>query len=355
MALMFALVGGACKDRETPVRERPARGDPPPPAPAKPAASACSGASHPNDPANLVELPATAGPFCLDPAGSDHGYGDGAKGALEGICDLFDGECAVYQKLGVKRVVEARYVDGGGSSATINVILSRFASPEQALAMFTKRALGGGDPAHPDTPKPLAAGGLAALGIGNAYLWRGAELAEITYNDGDASAEQIAAKGSALLPPLAKELAAKMPGATDLPAAVKLLPEAARLPLGLSYEPTDALVPGAGAGAFGYYQEGDKRWRVLAMAERDEAQAKDVLKTIAAGGVEEKGIGDAAVRVLAGARKTEWIVGRKGARIVGVGDETLVLRPDQSADDHAKVCLTQDDKRKRVRELLEKN
>ncbi len=351
---MIALLAAACnKDGGQPERAVSAerRGAPPPEA-AKPAASACSAARRPNDPSNLTELPAKAGAFCLDPEGNDHGFGEGAKGPLEGICDLFDGECGLYQKLGVKRVVEARYVDGGGSKATIDVRLSRFGSPEQALAMFTKRAVGGGDPAHPDAPKPLAAGGMAALGIGNAYLWRGAELAEITYNDADASAAQIAAKTGELLPGLAKEMGGMMPGALELPTAVKLLPSEGRLPIGVSYEAADALVPGVGGGAFGYYKDGDKRWRVLALAAKDEPQAKDRWKTLSSGGHEDKKAGG--VLLLLGQPKAEWLVARAGATIVGIGDEVLVLREGMTPDEHGKVCLSIDDKRARLKELVAK-
>jgi hypothetical protein len=350
-AAMVAAAG--CKDRES-VAPGASRGQPPPPA-VTASAGACSAPGQPADASNVAELPQKTGAFCLDPAGSDRGYGEGAKNGIEGICDLFDGECAVYQKLGVKRVIEARWIDGGGSSATIDVKLSRFASPEQALAMFTKRAVGGGDPAHPDTPKPVEAGGLAALGIGNLYLWRGAELAEITYNDAEASTEQVTAKGNALLPALAKELGAKMPGATELPAAVKLLPAAGRLPMGLTFEPADALVPGGGRGAFGYYKDGDKRWRVLAIAGKDEGQAKDWYKVLAAKGSAGKKVGGAdSTLLMVGEPKAEWIVARAGASIFGIGDEALVLRDGMSAEDHAQVCLPADAKQKRLAELLPK-
>src|SRR5690606_37770840 len=158
-------------------------------------------------------FPSKADGFCLDPNGSDKAFGEGAPQHLDGICDLFDGECEIYKRHGVERVVEARDVDGGGTAATIDVYLSRFGSRDAAYAMFTKRVVGDVDPAHPDTPDPIEAGGAAALGIGNAYLWKGSHLVEITYNDSAAtSVDQVQKKANALLPPLVKAFADKLPG-----------------------------------------------------------------------------------------------------------------------------------------------
>lgn len=349
--LISALLLGACKANEQ--ASAPARREPPPPAP-KPSPSACgSGPGQVNDATNLTLLPATAGSFCIDRSGTDRGYGEGAQGPLEGICDLFDGECAIYQKLAVKRVVEARYVDGGGSSATIDVKLSWFASPEHALAMFTKRALGGGDPGHPDTPKPLSAGAMAALGIGNAYLWRGVSLAEITYNDADASVEQISKKANALLPPLAKELGDKLPGDLAPPAAVKLLPGEDRLPMGIGYELPDAPLPAPAPRAIGFYRNGDKRWRVGAYAPKDEAHAKAIVKpTSMRGASEEKGLGEQAWRFLVGAGDAEAVQARKGAKVMLVMDEPLVLRSGMSVEQRRLLCLPLEEKRERLRALL---
>ncbi|MEM9693590.1 MAG: DUF6599 family protein, partial [Myxococcota bacterium] len=134
---------------------------PPPPPPAAASAGACAKPGKPADPKNVAMLPAKlpTGDFCLDPTGSDQAYGEGSGQPIDGICDLFDGECEIYKRHGVERVVEVRYVDGGGSGATIDVYLSRYSSREKAYAMFTKRVVGDGDPAHPDTPKPIKGGG----------------------------------------------------------------------------------------------------------------------------------------------------------------------------------------------------
>jgi uncharacterized protein DUF6599 len=324
------------------------------------ASGACAVPKRSNDPSNLTHLPEKVAAYCIDPTGSDRGFGDGAKNPLEGICDIFDGACEIYRGQGVKRVVEARYVDGGGTSATIDVHLSTFGTPEQAYAMFTLRVVGDGDPAHPDSPRPLEAPGVAALGIGNAYLWRGAYLAEITYNDTDAiTAAQVKAKGDELLPTLVKELAAKLPGEATPPAAVAALPSDKRLPLGVRWFTSDVLgIAGAGPGAFGYLADGAVRWRVLAMVRPDADQAKDALGAFARvkGAADEKGIGEDARRILLaspGGPQIEWIVARKGSHLFGIGDESTVLQEGMSAEERRARTLTIEQKREKLAALLQ--
>jgi hypothetical protein len=338
------------------------RPSPPPPAAvasgASKAAACASGGGTIADPASAPFFPRLARGFCLDPNGGDKAFGEGASLSLDHICDIFDGECEVYRGFGVRRVVEARYVDGAGGPATIDVHLSKFATTEGAYAMFTKRTVGDGDPADEATPRPSEGGGAAALGIGNAYLWRGQYLVELTYDDESSAEAAIKAAGERLLPPLVAEMGAKLPGDTQPPPAVQALPKDARLPMGTVYVTTDLLgVDGVGGGAFGYYREGDKRWRVLAIARADADQAKDVLGTFAKlpGATKEKGAGDAAVRVM---RKdsdgiaVEWVVARAGKDVLGVGDEVRALRAGMSADEHAKVTLTKAEKLERLKKAI---
>ncbi|MCC6528560.1 MAG: hypothetical protein IT373_38290 [Polyangiaceae bacterium] len=352
-SLLAAACGGSGSDKATAESAR----RPPPPAPARPVV--CGGEARVNDPGNVAGLPKSFEGYCLDPAGSDKGFGDGAKQGIDGICDVFDGECEIYKRHHVKRVVEVRYVDGGGSASSLDVYLSTFDAPEQAYAMFTKRVVGDGDPAHPDTPRPIAGGGAAALGTGNAYLWRGAMLAEVTFNDDKASAADIKARADKLLPSFVKALGDGLAGATELPVAAAELPKPDLLPLGVRHVTGDVLdVAGVGPGAFGYYRDGEQRWRMLSIVRADDAQGRDVLGTLGklAGAAEEKALGDGAVRFghaeAAGMPQAEWLVARKGKRVVGIGDETRVLTAGMSPDERAKRCLSLADKKKRLAALL---
>lgn len=349
LALLMLCV--SCKDGEPPPRREP----PPPPA-AKPAT--CTGDRKVNDPHNLAMLPDKSGSFCIDPNGSDRGFGEGAKNPLDGICDLFDGECEIYKRFDVKHVVEARYVDGDGSGSTIDVKLSMFGSRDNAYAMFTKRVVGDNDPAHEDTPTRIDGGGAAALGWGNAYLWRGQHLAEIVYSDaGTASDTQIKAKGEALLPPLVKAIGDKLPGDLELPDAAAALPTEKRLDVGVRFDTKDLLgVEGTGEGAYGYYADGPVRWRAVSIVKSDADQAEDVLGTFGkvAGATKEKGIGDGAYRVMLkySGPPTEWLIAHKGKRVLGIGDEPRALREGMSPEEHREKTLSQDKKRSLLSALL---
>ncbi|MEM1034747.1 MAG: DUF6599 family protein [Myxococcota bacterium] len=351
-ALLVSLSTAACREDAPPTPRQP-----PPP---RTAPAACGGERKVNDADAVRFFPADAGTFCLDPNGSDQAYGEGSAKPLDGICNLFDGECEIYRRHGVDRVVEARYVDGGGSGATIDVYLSRFTNSERAYAMFTKRVVGDGDPAHPDTPRALSGGGASALGIGNAYLWRGRHLAEITLNDtAAASAADVRKRADAMLPPLVSAFGDKLPGATALPAAAVRLPEEGRLPLGIRYLYDDLLgVEGTGSGAYGYYREGERRWRVLALVKSDVAAAKDIMKTFArldgAEPVEGMGGADEALTVTVrdGGAPTPWLLARVASTLVGIGDEPRVVRPGMSPEARAEVTLSQEAKRARLRALL---
>jgi hypothetical protein len=346
LCLVTALTG--CK-------EEPPKRQPPPP---EPKAATCDAAARLNDPANVKLFPNKSGAFCLDPTGSDRGYGEGAKLSIDDAFSLFDGEWEIYKQFGVEHVIEAHYVDGEGSGATIDVYLSKYASTESAYAMFTKRTVGDADPAHPDTAKPTKGGGAAALGIGNAYLWRGPFLAELTYNDSKASAKKIEERATGLLPPLVEAMGELLPGKGELPPAAAALPTDKRVPMGIRFITKDLLgVEGTGAGAFGYYADGDKRWRVMSLLHDDKAQAKDVLASFAklAGANEEKALGDGGWRAMIeqSGTQTEWIIGRKGSRIMAIGDEPGVLRPGMSPEEHGQKTLSQEEKRKALAAILD--
>jgi hypothetical protein len=218
-ALGVSLGLMACSKPEEPRREPP----PPPAVTAK--AGACAAPGKLGDAQSAPFFPATTGGFCLDPNGGEKTFGDGAALPLDHICDLFDGECEIYKGYGARRVVDVRYVDGSGTPATIEVYLSKFSTSEGAYAMFTRRVVGEGDPADESTPKATVGGGAAALGLGNAYLWKGLFLVELTYNNEAANEAAIKVASEKLLPVLVREMGEKLPGETALPPSAAALPK----------------------------------------------------------------------------------------------------------------------------------
>jgi hypothetical protein len=290
--------------------------------------------------------------YCLDPQGEVRAFGDKAKLTLEDVCTTaVDGECEVYKRYGLKRFVSLRYVDGSGGGGSVEVYLSQFNDVGGGYGMFTKRVVADGDPADPSAPRPLTAGGAGAIGTGRAYVWRGDELGELQYINENESPEQLAKSSDAILTPLATKIGSQLPGPLDKPAAAAALPSANLVSANaISYFPKDALgIANVGAGAAGYYKDGDKRYRLLAIQKSDADQAQDVMKTFKkrSGSIPVMGVGDEAVHVVMQASpdapKVEWLVARNGALVAGVGDEETLLRAGQTPDQQAKLRVSKDD------------
>jgi hypothetical protein len=296
--------------------------------------------------------PAGAG-YCIDPQTEVKTYGDKGKLTMDEVCTTaFDGECEVYKRFGLDRVVALRYVDGTGAPNSVEVNLSRFATVDGAYAMFTKRVVADGDPAK-TTVKPLAAGAAGATSSSNAYVWRGQYLVELTFvtEDTKMTPQQMAQVNETATGAIAKDIGSKLTGSTDLPPSAAALPAAQRIALGISYHPKDALgLTGVGPLAVGYYADGQKRWRDVALVRTGADDAKDAMRAfkLRPGAIPYKGIGDEAVWVVLqeapDRAKAEYIVARKGTTVAAVGDEELVLDPSVPSDKQAPLKLTKDEK-----------
>ncbi len=357
LPLLLALTG--CP-KDKPEGTPPPASHPAAAASAAPAVCAGGGGSIP-DATLAAAFPRTLAGYCVDPHGETRVFGDNAPKPIDAICtEAFDGECEIYKSFGLRRVAIFRYVDGAGSPGTVDVVVSQYGGADGAYGMFTKRVVSDGDPARSDSPKPLAVEGVGAAGIGTAWLWKGSLFVEFTYTNEKQTPEQVAMTSATLLKVMATAIAGRLPGAATMPPAVARLPEANRIPLGVLFQPTDAFdVQGGGAGAIGFYAEGDKRYRVLSIARNDADQAKDVLKSLLrrTGATSEKDIGEGAVRLMVGegdaVSRAEWIVARKGSQLFGVGDEPLALSSGMTTAERDKVALSRDEKIKRVRALLD--
>ena len=353
-AAILGSFAGCRKDSPTAPQGSP----PPPPADSAPKPGACAaGGGQVGDPATAAFFPRVAAGYCVDPNGETRVFGEGGKLSMDAVCtDAFDGECEVYKRFGLKRVVHLRYVDGAGSPGSVEIYLSQFPGADGAYAMLTKRIVADSDPAE-SAPRPLDAGAVGAIGTGRAYVWKGSYLAEIQYTNEQETPAQMKASSDRVLTPIAKELGSKLPGPGTLPPAAAALPQADLVRLGIAFAPKDVLgVDGAGPGAVGFYKAADKRWRVLSVARDDADQAKDVLKTFGKlkGATEEKGIGDGAVRFVLGGKdapKVEWFVARAGKSLFGVGDEEYLLSTQTSPAERDKLCLSRDDKLAKLRPL----
>ena len=354
MAVAYIGIVGCNKDSAS-----APQGSAPPPIESAPKPGACaSGGGQVADPVSAPFFPRASAGYCLDPNGETRVFGEGGKLSMDAICtEAFDGECEVYKSFGLKRVVQLRYIDGAGSPGSVEIYLSQFGSSDGAYAMFTKRVIADSDPLE-SAPHKLEAGGAGAIGTGRAYVWRGLYLAEIQYANEQETPAQMKASSERLLVPIGGEIGKRLPGAPSLPVAASKLPTDKMVPMGILHSPKDVLgVDGAGAGATGFYKDGDKRYRILSIARDDVDQAKDVLKTFSRvrGATEEKGMGDGGYRVLLHDKdgsKLEWVIARSGKSILGVGDEEFVVQPRMPPAEHDKICLTKDEKVTHLKALL---
>jgi hypothetical protein len=357
LVLFGALFG--CKDDASSMK-----GDnPPPPLPsaAGPAASGkaspCAAEGAPlKDAVSASIFPRTAGGYCLDPNADATIYGDKEQHSMDEVCTKqFDGECEIYKKFGVKRVVTLRYVDGSGASNSVAVLLDKFADAGGAYAMFTTRVVAGGDPLE-TTVKPLAAGAVGAVGSTNAYVWRGEYLVELSFASDDPSMtpETMTKLGSAACSAIGKAIGDKLPLAPAALPDLRALPTAEQIPLGVSYETKDALgVSGLGAAAIGYYKGAAKRYRVVSIVREDADHARDAMKVLKSrpGSLPMKDVSDEAAAVTIQEApdrpKADYIFARKGNAIYGVGDEELSA-PKDGADKSGNWKLTRDEKMSKI-------
>ncbi|MFO0742123.1 MAG: DUF6599 family protein [Labilithrix sp.] len=354
----FSIAG--CDDKEKAKPTPPPGSSTPPPSTSVASATVCEkGGGNLSDPVSAGFFPKTVGGYCVDPQGEIKTYGEKGKLSMDEVCTTaFDGECEVYKRYGLKRVVSLHYVDGSGKGGQVEVNLSQFADIGGAYGMFTLRTVAG-DPAEPSTPKVLQAGGAGAIGTGRAYVWRGMHLAELQYVNENESPEQLVKSSEAILTKVGKEIGDRLPGGPDLPPAAAMLPAAMRVPQGITYAPKDVLGwNGVGPGAIGYYKDGDRRWRVLAIVKDDAEQAKDALKTMKSKPgslpIPNSGGDEGAHVVLPGNGdpKVEMFVVRKGNVLWGVGDEEYALRAANGAE-REKVRLTKDEATSKMKPLLE--
>jgi hypothetical protein len=322
----------ACKKNAEPEKgEAP----PPPIQSSKPGACA-SGGGEVKDPVASAYVPRSAGDYCVDPNSEQRAFGENSNTPLEAVCNLFDGECEIYKRFGLRRVFTVQYIDGKGSPGTASLTLSRFASPEAAYAFFTKRVIADADPLE-SAPQPLEAGAAGALGSGIAYVFRGDSVGELRYVNELESPDQIKASSQQVLPPLAKALGEKLPGEAALPPAARVLPKSDLIPLGISYDYDDVFgVNGVGRGAVGYYRSGSVRFRLASIVRDDEASAKDVFGTLkklpGAKTLKDQPFDTLTFTLQDGeGPKVEWLVGRKGNTLVAAGDEPYALVSDQNA------------------------
>lgn len=298
----------------------------------------------------LGPLPRSLGAFCLDAYSRVRAFGSDAPQPLERACEQVLGlGCGDGHAQGLEHVAAFRYTDASGGSAALDVVAARFGTADAAYAHFTDRLLGEGDPAELRA-QPIDAPGLAVRAGQLASGWLGRYVVSLSYVDTAAPSTELEREAAASLPGLARRLLLTLPQASSPPLAVQRLPTEHRLPLGTRFVLGDVLgVAGAGAGAIGYFQDGDKRWRVLSVVRADDDSARDVFSTLARSPsarllIAPPGSIAFTERRLPTEPNVTWVVGQRHEVIYGVGDEPTALPELMSAEREALVKLSAADK-----------
>ncbi|MBK7397933.1 MAG: hypothetical protein IPJ34_16955 [Myxococcales bacterium] len=386
LSVLALTVLAACKEDPKPT--------PPPPPPGPVVVASGSGSTAGKslcDPAavGIVDakvaalLPDLVEGHCVLKTAPAKSFGEGTPTKIENVSDIIDGAGQVYSgNYYAKRYDQLKYVDGKGTGAEVEIVLTTFDKPENAYALFTYRVVANADP-DPEVAKSkdrrpwqvVKGGGAAALGSAALVLWKGNYLVELSYSP-DATKDKAAAMKAAddLLPKLATAIGDKLPGTTDLPADVKALPSAAEgaIALGVDYVPpkfarpegkAEALVLNvAGGYAAACMKEGKKRFRVLAFVREEKDAARDIVETFRKlpGSVtlKDKEIGDDAVHFsfavgqggAGAAGKAEGVAVRRGAVVLAVIDEELVLGDPAKKEDWPRT--TKDEKVEKLKKLF---
>lgn len=234
--------------------------------------------------------------------------------------------CERFSEFRLSRVEIATY-PAKADARSLEVQLLGFETPVLAYAFFTRVVLMHGDPRV--TPyESFAAGAAAVLNGVEALVVQGHQLISLRYMDSDTTLTVTGQRARKLLPEVARRIADSLPGGGLAPLEVRLLPAAGRVRLGINYEPADVLdVPGLGPGASGYYERGNKRWRLVALDRPEEAAAEDVTATL------RKFHGasllkDAPLEALAfktrprdQGPRIEWLLTRRAQRLYAIGDD----------------------------------
>jgi len=349
------LLGCPSKDDST---QRGGDTPPPPPPTVSSAAkaTACATPGEVKDPVSAAFFPKTILAYCIDPQGETKSYGDRAKQLIADV--PFDGDIEVYKRFGLKRLVTFRYIDGGGKGGTVDITLSELSDDAAAYGFYTFRVVSG-DPADKSAPRVLATKGRGAFGTGRGYIWRGKHLVEMQYNNDQEGEAAMKASSETILSALGKDIADKLPGSADPPAAALALPTANLIPNGIVWAQKEPFgIGNLGAGAIGYYADGAKRWRVLSLATTDADQAKDAMKTLRGrpGALPVAGVCDEAVHLTVSASKdapkVELYIGRKAGAVFGVSDEEYALVAAGAPDKQAAARVSKEDAITQLKSLL---
>ncbi len=309
-------------------------------------------------------MPLRIGGFCLDPNHDVRLHGEEAESPIEQICTELPGApCNEPGGHRLRRVLTSRYIRSDASRGAISVRLLRFSNGEAAYGYFTDRVLTSEDPAQNQLEAVEVAGqavlGRSLPGAESALLWRGRYVLLLSYGNEQLTPAQLKEQGRPALEQVLGAFGGTLDGDTSLPAVVRRLPTKERIALGVRLSPKDSLgVSGAGPGAVGYYQRGPKRYRIFVSATLDADTARDVERTLrrTPGYRKLKDMPydafELELSIRPDAPSATWLVAKRDATVVAVGDEQFALTADMTDEQKLAVALSRGDKLRLLRQVL---
>ncbi|MCH2109466.1 MAG: hypothetical protein MK135_09055 [Polyangiaceae bacterium] len=281
-----------------------------------------------------------SGDFCLEKGVDVRRYGSGAGLPLSDVCtELFNGECELYRKFGLKGVLTAQIAPRSGAAFRVSLTLSEFSKPSGAYGFFSHRVFGDA-PLETVTVRPFPASGRAVMGAGVVYAFRGTHVAELTYLSESQTPQELITSAEAELPGLARSILDGLGGAIEPPAEVTTLEGLTGVSsLGVRFTPYDIFgIKGLGSGAVAEAEQADFQSRRLIAIRATESEAKDLVRSLVSRGRFRQFKTRRAWWVELtnpSSRPTRWYIRRVGSTIYGVSQRNSVATL-QSAKDRKK-------------------
>lgn len=273
------------------------------------------------------------------------------------LCEQLPGDACAPQ-VGLRKILAARYISGVASSVDVNVTFLRFRDSDAAFAYFTGRVRS--MRSSPNLRQaPLTVDGQAVVNGPLGVFWRGQLVGRLLYTNSELTPQQLTEIGGKTADAMLRELAGRVLGDSALPAAAARLPSSERVEFGVLFRPQSALgVLGSGKGALGFYQRGQRPYRIFVSAAPDESAARDLERLLRRQTGYRKlknmpfGAFELDVKSDRDGPPACWLIGRWGSRLVAVGDDADALLPSLTEAEKEKRTLTRSEKLQLLRGLL---
>jgi hypothetical protein len=254
----------------------------------------------------------------------------------DALTGLVDGGVDEYLRFGCVAAAVGEYRNPRVRDALLRVELFEMRSELDAFGLLARQRSETDDPDTNEAPGLLEIREAGAMGPGRLSFSDGRHLVNVLYQDlsPGASIESLDEATQEHLPAIARSLARAIPGETELPPELDLLPRERRVRRSERYDPDHLMgLEPLGPGVSALYGDPGPRYRLGVALARDEAGARHARDALAAS-LEQltplTGIGDGAFRGVTAGRATAFVAVR-GSTLAVAAIEANGPSPDRSA------------------------